>query len=99
VVRIRLLTLIVLPALLAAAMIAAAGRAGDWLDDSPALLIGSPALVSAFVTFVALRRHGDAAPAAAAWSGASALSSALLFGIFLVVALAVDCAVRTTSCG
>ena len=92
--RVALIALLVVPAPLAAAMVPIAGWAGDWLDDSPLLLLGLPAAVSAVITFLTCRRRGLRHGVRVAWSVASALAACVWFGIFFVAAVAIDCAGR-----
>ncbi len=94
---IALLAVLVVPGLLATAMVVALVPAGDWLDDSPVLMLGVPAVASAVITFLISRRRGTGS--SGRWSLASAVAAVVLFCVLFVVAVAIDCAARsTTSC-
>lgn len=83
--------LLVIPSCFAAAMLFLAVPAGDWLDDSPLLLAGLPALASGLVTFVFCQRRGGGVGIAASWAVGSAIAAAVLFGAFLLVAIGIGC--------
>lgn len=86
--RFGVLALLLVPGACAAAVLVAAIPAGDAIDDSAAILLGAPSLLSGLATF-ALGHRRDRAPAVAGgWALASAIAAAVLFGV-LFVALAI----------
>jgi hypothetical protein len=95
--RVAVLALLIIPGVLAAAMLAAVIPAGDWLDDSPLLMLGLPAVISCAITFaVECGRRGPGR--AVGWGIASGFAAVVQFGVFFVAAVAVDCAGRVGSC-
>ncbi len=97
------LALLAIPASFALAMLFLADPAGDWLDAMlyPAeiglttrlvLLAGLPALASALATFAICQRRVRRLPAAAAWAVGSGVAAAVLFNLFVLFNLWIECA-------
>ena len=64
----RVAALLAIPGCFATAMLFLAIPAGDWLDDSPLLLTGLPALASGLVTYGLWQRRNSGVGAAAGWA-------------------------------
>jgi hypothetical protein len=92
----RVAALLAIPGCFAAAMLFLAIPAGDWLDDSPLLLTGLPALASGLVTYGLWQRRNSGVGAAAGWALTSSVLAVLFFGLIVLGAVGIGC--ENTAC-
>ena len=87
----RVAALLATPGCFAAAMLFLAIPAGDWLDDSPLLLTGLPALGSGLVTYGLWQRRDSGVGTAAGWAVTSSVLAVLFFGLLVLAAAGIGC--------
>ena len=80
-----LAALVVIPALVAGAMLAVAVPAGDAVDDSVPILLGVPAAASLVATFAFGKARNYSTGGATLWALASAAVAPLWFGVLFLV--------------